>query len=269
MHTVLTIAGSDCSAGAGIQADMKTMFANGTYAMTVLTALTAQNTMGISDIMEVPADFVKEQIDRIYADIEPEAVKIGMMGSEENILVIADRLSAYRAQPIVLDPVMVSTSGTRLLSDQSVILMRQKLFPIVTLLTPNIPEAEVLSGQRISSANEMETAAGLIGKSAHCAVLIKGGHFSGNANDLLWEKNHMEWIYGKKIANDNTHGTGCTLSSAIAANLAKGFLLYESVKRAKAYVGDVIAANMNLGHGKGPLDHGAGVTGIYMERENG
>ena len=266
MHTVLSIAGSDCSAGAGIQADMKTMFANGTYAMTVLTALTAQNTIGISDIMEVPATFVKAQIDSIYADIRPEAVKIGMMGSEENILMIADRLAAYRADQIVLDPIMVSTSGTRLISDQAVMLMKQKLFPIVTLLTPNIPEAEILSGQHISSENDMKTAAELIGKSCHCAVLIKGGHGACDANDLLWEEHHQEWIYGKKIVNDNTHGTGCTLSSAIAANLAKGFLLNESVKRAKAYVRDTIAANLNLGHGHGPLDHGCSVTGTYMQK---
>ena len=264
MHTVLSIAGSDCSGGAGIQADIQTMFANGTYAMTVLTALTAQNTMGISDRMDVPVNFVKEQIDSIYADFKPDAVKIGMLGSAENICMVAERLSAYRAERVVLDPVMISSSGTRLISDQAILLMKQKLFPIVTLLTPNIPEAEVLSGQCISSEREMEKAAEIIGTTCHCAVLLKGGHAAGDANDLLWEENHMEWIYGKRIVNNNTHGTGCTLSSAIAANLAKGFLLSESIKRAKAHVSDAIAEKMILGHGNGPLNHWVGVTGTYI-----
>ena len=220
MKTAVTIAGSDSSGGAGIQADIKTMIANGVYAMSAITALTAQNTTGVTGIMEVTPEFLGEELDNIFTDIYPDAVKIGMVSSSALIEKIADKLKEYQAENIVVDPVMVATSGARLISEDATDTLKQKLFPLATVLTPNIPEAEVLTGMKIKSAEDMIRAAEQISKEYDCAVLCKGGHQIHTANDLLFADGTYHWFEGKRIDNPNTHGTGCTLSSAIAANLA-------------------------------------------------
>lgn len=255
MKTALTIAGSDSSGGAGIQADIKTMTANGVYAMSAITALTAQNTTGVTGISEVTTEFLQKQIDAVFEDIRPDAVKTGMLSSAELIEVIAERLSFYKAEKIVVDPVMVSTSGSRLLAEDAVETLKTKLLPLAALITPNIPEAEVLSGVEIKNTDDMITAAALIGKKYNCAVLLKGGHSINDANDLLCFGGELKWFEGSRIDNPNTHGTGCTLSSAIAANLAKGHSLELSVQRAKDYISGALAAGLDLGKGSGPLNH--------------
>ena len=265
MKTALSIAGSDSCGGAGIQADIKTMTMNGVYAMSAITALTAQNTTGVSGIMEVPADFLKKQIDAVFSDIRPDAVKIGMVASSELIETIADSLYALSAENIVVDPVMIATSGAKLINDNAIETLKTKLLPIATLITPNIPEAEVLSGMKIKDINDMETAAKLIGERYNCAVLCKGGHSLNDANDLLYMNQNLIWFKGDRIDNPNTHGTGCTLSSAIAANLAKGFDICESVKRAKAYISGALNAMLDLGKGSGPMNHAFNVSGEFAK----
>lgn len=255
MKTALTIAGSDCSGGAGIQADMKTMTMNGVYAMSAITALTAQNTTGVRAIQESDPDFMKQQLDAIFEDIFPDAVKIGMVSSVELIHVIADRLRYYKAKNIVVDPVMVATAGSALLRNDAVQTMVEELFPLAAVVTPNIPEAEILSGMSIQNKEEMEKAAKNIGDMYGCAVLLKGGHSINDANDLLYTDGTIHWFVGKRIENPNTHGTGCTLSSAIASNLAKDFSLEESVMRAKDYISGALAAMLDLGEGSGPMMH--------------
>lgn len=256
MNTALTIAGSDSSGGAGIQADIKTMTANGVYAMSAITALTAQNTMGVADIMEVTPDFLEKQIDCIFTDIYPDAVKTGMVSSAALIEVIADKLKTYSAKNIVVDPVMVATSGARLISEEAVDIMKEKLLPIATLITPNIPEAEVLAEMEITTQENMEMAAARICEAYGCAVLLKGGHQLNDANDLLYcSGEEPVWFHGKRINNPNTHGTGCTLSSAIASNLAKGYDLKTAVKNAKDYISGALAAMLDLGKGSGPMNH--------------
>lgn len=255
MVTALTIAGSDSSGGAGIQADIKTMTVHGVYAMSAITALTAQNTTGVSGIYEVSPEFLAKQLDSIFTDIPPHAVKVGMVSSAELVQVIAQKLREYGAKKIVVDPVMVSTSGSRLISEDAVETLGRELFPIADLLTPNIPEAEVLTGMSIRTPEEMEQAARRIGERFDCAVLCKGGHQVNSANDFLWQKSGGCWFYGERIQNPNTHGTGCTLSSAIASNLAKGLTLEEAVKRAKQYLSGALSAMLDLGKGSGPLDH--------------
>ena len=255
LKTALTIAGSDSSGGAGIQADMKTMTMNGVYAMSVITALTAQNTTGVRAIQESTSEFLKQQIDAIFEDIRPDAVKIGMVASSALIRVIAERLRYYNAENIVIDPVMVATSGSALMKTDALQTLIDELLPIAAVVTPNIPEAQVLSGLTIESKADMETAAKKIGDSHGCAVLLKGGHSISDANDLLYANGELTWFEGKRIDNPNTHGTGCTLSSAIAANLAKGFTLGESVRRAKDYICGALAAMLDLGQGSGPMDH--------------
>ena len=261
--TALTIAGSDCSGGAGIQADLKTMTMNGVYAMSAITALTAQNTTGVRGIQESTPDFLKQQLDAVFEDIYPDAVKIGMVASGELIRVIADRLRHYGAKNVVVDPVMVATSGAALMKTDAVETLIAELLPISTLVTPNIPEAEVLSGMKIGREEDMVAAAKKIGDNFHCAVLLKGGHSINDANDLLYADGELTWFAGKRIPNPNTHGTGCTLSSAIAANLAKGFSLTESVRRAKAYISDALSAMLDLGSGSGPMDHAFDLQGEY------
>lgn len=269
MRTALTIAGSDSSGGAGIQADIKTMTANGVYAMSAVTALTAQNTTGVKDIMEVSPEFLAGQLDCIFTDIRPDAVKIGMVSSSELIQVIADKLKEYHAVNIVVDPVMVSTSGSKLLADGSVDALKDRLFPIADILTPNIPEAEVLAGMKIASEEDMAAAAEMIGRTYGCGVLLKGGHRINDANDLFWKNGKYRWFIGKRIDNPNTHGTGCTLSSAIASNLAKGFSMEESVERAKEYISGALAAMLDLGKGSGPMNHGFNIGGEFArEPEN-
>lgn len=255
MKTALTIAGSDTSGGAGIQADLKTMTMNGVFAMSALTALTAQNTVGVQGIFEVTPEFLGMQIDSVFTDIRPDAVKIGMVASAELISVIAEKLTAYQAENIVVDPVMVATSGAKLISDDAVSALKEKLLPLAAVVTPNIPEAEVLSGMKIESPEDMVTAAEKISKEYHCAVLCKGGHSMNDANDLLYHDGTYQWFNGKRIDNPNTHGTGCTLSSAIAANLAKGNNLETAVERAKEYISGALAAMLDLGAGSGPMNH--------------
>lgn len=255
MKTVLTIAGSDCSGGAGIQADIKTMTMNGVYAMSAITALTAQNTTGVRAIQESTPVFLKEQLDAVFEDIVPDAVKIGMVSSCELIAVIAERLRHYGAKCIVVDPVMVATAGSSLIKTGAVQTLVSELLPLSTLVTPNIPEAEVLSELNIRSREHMEKAAKIIGETFGCAVLLKGGHRINDANDLLYADGCMRWFEGKRIDNPNTHGTGCTLSSALAANLAKGYSLADSVQRSKNYISDALAAMLDLGKGSGPMMH--------------
>ncbi len=256
MKTVLTIAGSDSSGGAGIQADLKAMLANGVYGMSAITALTAQNTMGVTAISEVTPEFLGQQIDAVFTDIFPDAVKIGMTANAGLIEVIAERLCFYNVKNIVVDPVMIATSGARLISEEAVAMLKEKLLPIATVVTPNIPEAEILSGMSIANQSDMEKAAGRINETYGCAVLLKGGHNINDANDLLYENGEMTWLYGKRIKNPNTHGTGCTLSSAIASNLAKGYDLKNAVKLAKEYISGALSAMLDLGKGSGPMNHG-------------
>lgn len=263
MHTAITIAGSDCSGGAGIQADLKTMEANGVYGMSAICALTAQNTTGVTGIMDVTPDFLIKQIDACFSDIYPEAVKTGMVSSSELIEVIADKLIEYDAKNIVVDPVMVATSGARLISEDAVETLRTRLLPLATVITPNIPEAEVLSGMTISSEYDMIKAAEKIYNDLGCAVLCKGGHKINDANDLLFNEGKYTWFRGKRIDNPNTHGTGCTLSSAIASNLAKGKNLEDSVKSAKNYISGALSAMLDLGKGSGPMNHGFRIDGDF------
>ena len=265
MKTALTIAGSDCSGGAGIQADIKTMTMTGVYAMSAVTALTAQNTTGVRAILESTPDFLKEQIDAVFEDIYPDAVKIGMVSSSELIRVIADRLRYHKAKNIVVDPVMIASSGSALMKSDAVKILSEELLPIASLVTPNIPEANVLSEMVIANREDMLTAAKKIGDSFGCAVLLKGGHRINDANDLLYANGESRWFEGKRIDNPNTHGTGCTLSSAIAANLAKGFSLTESVQRAKEYISGALAAMLDLGHGSGPMMHNFDLNSRFAE----
>ena len=264
MKTALTIAGSDSSGGAGIQADIKTMTANGVYAMSAVTALTAQNTTGVYGILESTPEFLASQLDCIFTDIFPDAVKTGMVSSTGLIEVIADKLKQYKAKNIVVDPVMVATSGSRLISQEAVDALKELLLPLATVLTPNIPEAEVLSGLTISGPADMEKAAQAIVEAYGCAVLCKGGHDLNDANDLLWRDGTCKWFHGRRIHNPNTHGTGCTLSSAIASNLAKGYDLDTAVERAKAYLSGALAAMLDLGAGQGPMDHLFDLKGEYV-----
>lgn len=255
MKKILTIAGSDCSGGAGIQADMKTITAHKMYAMSVITALTAQNTTGVYGVEDVAADFVGKQLDAVFTDIVPDAVKIGMVSNEGIIKVIAEKLIQYNAKYIVVDPVMVATSGGKLLNLGAEKALVEQLLPIATLITPNIPEAECLCGFSIKSKEDMVKAAEVISHNLSGGVLIKGGHFTEGADDLLYNEEKATWFVGERIATDNTHGTGCTLSSAIACNLAVGLTLAESVEKAKGYVSGALEDGLNLGKGNGPLNH--------------
>ena len=265
MKTALTIAGSDSSGGAGIQADSKTMTANGVYAMSAITALTAQNTTGVYGILEVTPEFLANQLDCIFTDIRPDAVKTGMVSSSALIEVIAQKLTQYKAKNLVIDPVMVATSGAKLISDEAIETLKGKLLGLATLITPNIPETQVLSGMDIRTAEDMERAAKAIYEAYGCAVLCKGGHQLNDANDLLYSKEGARWYHGRRIANPNTHGTGCTLSSAIASNLAKGYSLDEAVERAKAYISGALAAMLDLGKGSGPMNHMFDLKGTFAE----
>ena len=265
MRTALTIAGSDSSGGAGIQADIKTMISNGVFATSAVTALTAQNTTGVTAIMEVTPEFLGEQLDEIFTDIYPDAVKIGMVSSGGLIRMIAAKLKQYEAKNIVVDPVMVATSGSKLIADEAVDALKEYLIPLAAVVTPNIPEAEVLSGISVKTEEDMIRAAKLISETYHCAVLCKGGHQLNDANDLLYREGTYQWFYGKRIENPNTHGTGCTLSSAIASNLAKGFDMDTSVQRAKNYISQALAAMLDLGKGSGPMNHGFAITGEFAK----
>ena len=265
VKTALTIAGSDTGGGAGIQADIKTMTVNGVYAMSALTALTAQNTVGVQGIYEITPEFLAQELDSIFTDFTPDAVKIGMVFSIPQIGVIAEKLKQYNAKNIVLDPVMVATSGSKLINDDAVAALKEKLIPLADVVTPNIPEAEILSGMDIKSADDMVTAAKKISNEFGCAVLLKGGHSLNDANDLLYRDGGFKWFNGRRIDNPNTHGTGCTLSSAIASNLAKGFDMDTAVMRSKEYISGALEAMLDLGRGSGPMKHGFNVTGYFAE----
>lgn len=255
MRTALTIAGSDSSGGAGIQADIKTMTANGVYAMSAITALTAQNTMGVTGIMEVTPEFLGQQLDSIFTDIFPDAVKIGMVASAGLIRTIAEKLEFYNAKNIVVDPVMVSTSGSKLIRDDAIEMLKNYLFPLAKVLTPNMHEASILAGMPVKKEEDMIRAAEIINRQYGCAVLLKGGHNPENANDLLYWDKKYRWFTGERIDNSNTHGTGCTLSSAIACGLAKGLDLETAIQKAKEYVTGALRAMLDLGKGRGPLNH--------------
>lgn len=280
MKTALTIAGSDTSAGAGIQADLKTFSANGVYGQTVITALTAQNTLGVNDIFEVPDDFFREEMEAVCTDIFIDAVKIGMVESSSKIKIISEEIEKYELKHIVLDPLMISTSGHKLLKASAIDDLCQLLFPKAELITPNIPEAEELLRQageenskpcgkfkldenetdslliyRLDSEEKMRFAAETLAKRYNTSVLIKGGHFEGNPIDVLYEKNgDVHVFYGCRIENKDTHGTGCVLSSAIVANLAKGYSLFDSVSKAREFLQGAIRAGLHLGHGNGPMN---------------
>lgn len=265
MNTALTIAGSDSSGGAGIQADIKTMTMNDVYAMSAITALTAQNTTEVRGIFDVSPQFLAQQLDAVFEDIFPDAVKIGMVSSAELIETIAAKLQKYNARNIVIDPVMVSTSGSRLIQESAVCALTGSLLPLADLITPNIPESEILCGRAIRDKSDMLSCSELIGNTYGCAVLLKGGHSINDANDLLYADGRHRWFEGKRIANPNTHGTGCTLSSAIAANLAKGFSLEDSIKRAKEYISGALSAMLDLGKGAGPMAHCFNLGGYFAD----
>ena len=239
------------------------MTANGVYAMSAITALTAQNTTGVTGIMEVTPDFLRLELDTVISDIRPDAVKIGMVSSSELIRVIADTLKKYELKNIVVDPVMVATSGARLISEDAISTLKQELLPLASVITPNIPEAEVLAGMEIRTPEDMITAAKKIFEEYGCAVLCKGGHSLNDANDLLYRADGYQWFRGRRIDNPNTHGTGCTLSSAIASNLAKGTDLDTAVEKAKNYISGALAAMLDLGAGRGPMNHAFAISGDF------
>ena len=256
MKKVLTIAGSDCSGGAGIQADLKTMMAHGVYGMSVITALTAQNTTGVYGVLDAGGDFVGKQMDCVFTDIFPDSIQIGMVSNSDTIKVIAGKLKDYGGRNIVIDPVMVSTSGCALMSPEAMDALIGILLPMGDVITPNIPEAQKLCGFSIKSRDDMTRAAQVIGSNIAGSVLIKGGHLTETADDLLYTQGEIRWFKGERIATENTHGTGCTLSSAIASNLALGYSLADSVARAKDYITGALRDGMNIGQGNGPLNHG-------------
>ncbi len=255
VRKVLTIAGSDSSGGAGIQADLKTIAAHNCFGMSVITALTAQNTKGVFGIENVTDAFVTSQIDSVFTDIRPEAVKVGMVSSEEIIYAIAEGLKNHKATHIVIDPVMVATSGSKLLEDGAINVLIQNLIPLATVITPNIFEAELLAKMTIKTKEDMVLAAETISDWYPGHILIKGGHLDEEASDLLYSKGDAVWFKSERIDNPNTHGTGCTLSSAIASNLSKGYDIEESVRRSKGFITGAIKDQLNIGRGRGPLNH--------------
>lgn len=256
MKAVLSIAGSDSSGGAGIQADIKTIAAHGLFAETVITAVTAQNTMGVTGIQGIDPEMVSKQIDAVFDDIVPDAVKVGMSFSSKTVEAIAEGLRSHGAKRIVIDPVMVATTGARLIDEEAIDVVVTKLLPLAQVVTPNIPEAEIISGMRIESQDDMLAAGLRIAEACEGAVLIKGGHRLDDANDLLITEHGREvWLCHKRVETTSTHGTGCTLSSAIACNLALGFELQASVQKAKNYITGALLNDPGLGKGNGPLDH--------------
>lgn len=259
LKTALTIAGSDSSGGAGIQADLKTFLANGVYGMSCITSVTAQNTKGVQGIFDVSPECLSAQLESVFSDIFPDAVKIGMISSPELACAAAEKLEKYKPIHLVIDPVMVSTSGSVLMEGSAVSVLKDRLFPLAELITPNIPEAESLSGIKITCKEDMKTAAEKLYLEYGTSVLVKGGHFVEDANDVLCEKGKISIFRGKRIENPNTHGTGCTLSSAISAHLALGAGLCEAISFAKKYLEAALSSMLDLGSGRGPLDHGAGL----------
>ncbi|WP_311516171.1 bifunctional hydroxymethylpyrimidine kinase/phosphomethylpyrimidine kinase [uncultured Anaerococcus sp.] len=263
MKVGLTIAGSDTSGGAGIQADLKTMTLNGVYAESVITSLTAQNTTGVIGIFDLSPDFLAKELDAVFTDIYPDAVKIGMVSSKDLIETISERLIHYKAKNIVLDPVMVATSGAKLLRDEAIEALLTRLFPLASLITPNIPEAQMLIGKEIKSPGQVEEATKKLYQKYQTPILLKGGHAINDANDYLYDGTNALWLRGERIENTNTHGTGCTLSSAIAANLAKGYDLEKAIRKAKTYLEACLKDGLNLGKGSGPLNHAFALCDYY------
>ncbi|XVG96262.1 bifunctional hydroxymethylpyrimidine kinase/phosphomethylpyrimidine kinase [Eubacteriales bacterium KG127] len=262
MKTVLTIAGSDPSGGAGIQADIKTMTGFGVYSMSIITALTAQNTLGVQEIFSIPGGFFVNQLESVLSDIVPDAVKIGMIPTSEHARMISEAIDKYCLKNIVIDPVMVSTSGKTLVEDDTIMTARECLFSKAILLTPNISEAEVLSDMQILCDDDCrkntETSARRIGKELGCSVLVKGGHRSCDSSDLLYnygKDSQFTWFEEKKIESSNNHGTGCTLSSGIASCLAKGISIEESVRLAKNFITGALDDKLDIGKGNGPINH--------------
>ena len=255
MKTCLTIAGSDSIGGAGIQADIKTMTALGVYGMTAIAALTAQNTTGVKSIIEVTKEFLGEQLDMIINDIFPDAVKTGCISSPILIKEVVDKIKQYKLKNIVVDPVIYSKSGVKLIKDEAVVIMKKELLPLSDLITPNILELEIISDTKIKGIDDMISASKKIFEEFGCAVLCKGGHGINDGEDLLYNKNGVKWYKTKKIETNNLHGTGCTLSSAIASFLALGFSLEESISKAKEYLTKCLEYAVKLGKGFGPVNH--------------
>jgi len=254
--SVLSIAGSDSSGGAGIQADIKTITAHKLFAQTAVTALTVQNTMGVSDVLDVPSAFVGAQIDAVFGDIRPDAVKVGMVSSPEIAIAISEALQRNQAENIVVDPVMVATSGDSLAGGGAVEALCAHLLPLATIITPNIPEACALSGLAIESQRDQDCAAQALLSTGAGAVLVKGGHGDGPAYDVLaLQGGRIIRFEAPRVDTENTHGTGCTLSSAIACGLAMGFSLEDAVRSAKEYITGALLADLDLGNGCGPVDH--------------
>jgi hydroxymethylpyrimidine/phosphomethylpyrimidine kinase len=253
----LTIAGSDSGGGAGIQADLKTFEAFGVWGTSALTGVTAQNTLGVHDALVLPGRLVRAQIDAVVDDIGVRATKTGMLGSPEIVEVVAAAVTDHRLAPLVVDPVLVTSHGDLLLEPDAIGVLRDALVPLATVLTPNLPEAEALLGQAVRGVDDMEAAAAGLGALGAEAVLLKGGHLAGDrAPDLLWHEGHVEWLDAPRLATPNTHGTGCTLSAAICALLARGEDLPEACRRAKAFVRAAIAGGLGLGRGVGPVNPG-------------
>jgi hydroxymethylpyrimidine kinase/phosphomethylpyrimidine kinase len=253
MKTVLTIAGSDSSGGAGIQADLKTFCAHRVYGMSVITAITAQNTCGVTGMQDVDVGIVRQQLEAVFTDIFPDAVKIGMVSSVPIIRCIAEVLEKYHPNHVVLDPVMVSTTEASLITEDAENALTEVLMHLADIITPNISEAEKLTGTEIKNQDDMIRVAKLLCMQYRGDVLIKGGHL--NCWDLLCSQGYSHWLEGRLIDNPNTHGTGCTMSSAIAANLAQGYDMFTSVKNAKIYITNAIKSGLDLGAGRGPINH--------------
>lgn len=278
---VLTIAGSDCSGGAGIQADLKTMSAFDVYGMSVITAVTAQNTCGVTGVQNVTGEMIRLQLEAVMSDIMPDAVKIGMLATADAVEAVADILEKYHVEHVILDPVMVSTSGRSLLEAEGKEQMLRRLFPLAELVTPNIPEAEeilkavdgsvenkqTVSSVQITDQTMMEKAAQVIRQKYGCNVLLKGGHMTQVADDLLYQTQAV-WFPAQRIDCTNTHGTGCTLSSAIASALARGYSLEEAVGIAKIYVRSAMSTGLDLGHGNGPLDHNWSISSAVLSQSD-
>jgi len=255
MKTALTIAGSDSGGGAGIQADIKAMSALGVFGMSVITAVTAQNTREVRSVQNIDLAIIRDQIEAVFDDIQVDAVKIGMLANAETVNVVAESLRKYKPNHVVVDPVMISKGGHYLLQESAVNALVNELLPLATLITPNIPETEVLVGNPVQTEDEMYKACIRLKEMGPAAVLIKGGHLIGDSNDLYYDGEDFHWLTSKRIETKNTHGTGCTLSSAIAANLAKGTTMLEAVTSAKAYITTAITHSLELGSGHGPTNH--------------
>lgn len=273
MKTALSIAATDSSGGAGIQADLKTMTMNGVYAMSVVTALTAQNTVTISDVASVKGDFLAEQLDQVFSDMKPDAVKVGLVASPEHIEIVARKLQQYEAQNVVMDLVLVAASGRQLVSEEALDALTEELLQLADVITPNVPEAEVLADMDIESEDDMEKAAKRLHDMFGCAVVLISGHHLPENEDLLYTDEGGTWfrgLHGPERAEKRTpHGTGCTFSSAIAANLAKGFPLEEAVRRARDYVQDALDAEFHPGAGLAVMNHAFGLSGKYTESPEG